>query len=155
MKIRVLVDGKKSKYKNPEERLEYLREYYQTHKEKYNERCRRFYQKHKEQQRERGRKHYHMNRERYLARTKELKIKVLTHYSSDPPKCACPPCGEDYIEFLTIDHIEGGGRKHIKSIGTSMLYRWLVKNNFPEGFQVLCMNCNFSKGKYGYCPHQN
>ena len=27
------------------------------------------------------------------------------------------------------------------------------KNNYPEGFQVLCSNCNFAKGKYGSCPH--
>jgi hypothetical protein len=30
----------------------------------------------------------------------------------------------------------------------------LIKNNFPDGFQVLCHNCNMSIGLYGYCPHQ-
>jgi hypothetical protein len=24
---------------------------------------------------------------------------------------------------------------------------------FPPIFQVLCMNCNFAKGKLGFCPH--
>lgn len=31
---------------------------------------------------------------------------------------------------------------------------WLKKNNYPPGFRVLCMNCNFSLGMRGYCPHQ-
>ncbi len=75
-----------------------------------------------------------------------LKLFVLVHYSGDPPKCAC--CGESHFEFLTIDHINGGGNQHMKSlrkIGTN-LYRWLVNNDFPEGYQVLCWNCNCSKG---------
>lgn len=80
---------------------------------------------------------------------------VLIYYGGDPPKCLC--CGEKEKLFLTIDHIQGGGNKHRKEIrkagGIAM---WLVKNGFPEGFQVLCMNCNW--GKYinsGKCPHKN
>ena len=82
----------------------------------------------------------------------KLRLEVLIHYGGNPPKCAC--CGESHIEFLTIDHIHGGGRKHSKitGLGTSF-YKWLRKNNFPDGFQVLCWNCNCAKGHYGYCPH--
>lgn len=91
-----------------------------------------------------------------LIREKRYKMKnkliVLTHYGGNPPKCAC--CGETHIEFLTIDHINGGGCKHRKQIGTNNINRWLIKNNFPEGYRVLCMNCNTSRGFYGYCPHQ-
>ncbi len=25
------------------------------------------------------------------------------------------------------------------------MYRWLIRNGFPEGFQTLCMPCNSSK----------
>jgi hypothetical protein len=32
--------------------------------------------------------------------------------------------------------------------------RWLRKNGFPKGFRVLCHNCNFAHGHYGYCPHK-
>ena len=32
-------------------------------------------------------------------------------------------------------------------------YRWLKNHNYPEGFQVLCYNCNLPKGVYGVCPH--
>jgi len=35
------------------------------------------------------------------------------------------------------------------------LNQWLVTNNFPKGFQILCWNCNFAKGMLGKCPHQN
>lgn len=33
------------------------------------------------------------------------------------------------------------------------IYRWLKQQGFPTGFRVLCMNCNFSYGLHGYCPH--
>jgi hypothetical protein len=67
-------------------------------------------------------------------------------------KCAC--CGEDRYEFLSIDHVNGGGTRARKTQGGgSRLYRWLADHNYPEGFQVLCHNCNMSKGCYGYCPH--
>ena len=26
------------------------------------------------------------------------------------------------------------------------LYNWIIENNFPEGFKILCHNCNFAKG---------
>jgi len=84
------------------------------------------------------------------------RLKVLSHYSGGSVKCAC--CGECHIEFLVIDHINGGGHRHRREIGAKsspMFYNWLKKNNYPDGFQVLCHNCNSSKGFYGYCPHNN
>jgi len=90
---------------------------------------------------------------------KKTRLKVLTHYGGNPPKCEC--CGETHIEFLTIDHINNDGAEHRKKLGItqnsghgSKLYRWIIRNNFPDGFQVLCWNCNCAKGHYGYCPHQ-
>ena len=67
-------------------------------------------------------------------------------------KCVC--CGETIIEFLTIDHINGGGTKHRKEVVGGRLYDWLIKNNFPEGYQILCMNCNMAEGIFGGCPHK-
>lgn len=67
--------------------------------------------------------------------------------------CSC--CGESNFEFLTVDHIEGGGTRHRRSLTVS-IYSWLIKNNFPkDDFRVLCMNCNFSLGMHGYCPHED
>jgi len=70
-------------------------------------------------------------------------------------KCAC--CGEEQPEFLSIDHIGGGGNAHRKSIGDRArvnFYLWLQKEGYPKGFRALCMNCNTSLGFHGYCPHQ-
>ncbi len=94
-------------------------------------------------------------RERALPRAREAhrktREKVLQWYGS---KCAC--CGEDRYEFLAIDHINGEGNKHRLEIGSSgfALYRWLIKNNMPVGFRVLCHNCNHSLGHDGFCPHE-
>ena len=35
-----------------------------------------------------------------------------------------------------------------------MLFQYLKRNNYPPGYRVLCMNCNFAMGHFGYCPHQ-
>lgn len=57
---------------------------------------------------------------------------------------------------MAIDHTQGGGKRHrakLKTEGGRGFYHWLIKNGFPEGFRVLCHNCNNALGFYGYCPH--
>src|SRR3990167_2395221 len=66
-------------------------------------------------------------------------------------KCKC--CNEKEIKFLSFDHIKGNGNKHRKIIGQKIV-RWLKRNNYPKGFQILCHNCNLAKGFYGKCPHK-
>ena len=72
-------------------------------------------------------------------------------------KCNC--CGETERMFLSIDHVNNDGAEERKSgkysgSGTAF-YTWLRKNNFPSGYQVLCMNCQIGKHKNGgVCPHQ-
>ncbi len=73
--------------------------------------------------------------------------------------CAC--CGETEARFMSIDHVNNDGAKWRKETLGSRLatgwqtYRWLFNNSFPEGYQVLCMNCNFGKRMNGgICPHQ-
>ena len=71
--------------------------------------------------------------------------------------CAC--CGETEPKFLSIDHINNNGAEQRRnrdygSSGTAF-YLWLRKNAFPEGYQVLCMNCQVGKHRNGgVCPHQ-
>lgn len=83
------------------------------------------------------------------------KDKVFAAYGGYICKC----CGEKEISFLSIDHINNDGYKLFKEgvhpKGTAF-YGWLVKNSFPSGFQVLCMNCQFGKkNNKGICPHQS
>lgn len=85
-----------------------------------------------------------------------LRLLVLQVYSSKVPFCSC--CGEKEVKFLCIDHTDGDGNKHRKEIGMSSgsrFYAWLKRNDFPDGFQVLCHNCNMAKGFYGVCPHKD
>jgi hypothetical protein len=33
--------------------------------------------------------------------------------------------------------------------------RYIIKNNYPDDFQILCANCNWGKQlNGGVCPHQ-
>jgi ribosome-associated translation inhibitor RaiA len=87
-------------------------------------------------------------------RRQKLKHDVLVYYSGGLPACSC--CGEKHDEFLSIDHINDDGADHRRMIGGwGTIYRWLINNDFPSGFQVLCMNCNFAKGHSSDgCPHK-
>lgn len=99
-------------------------------------------------------------------RTK-LKLEVFETYGG--AKCSCKGCPEHkhpHVEFLTINHINGGGAKHRRSMGGirvlgggftmggTTMYAWLRKHKYPKGFNVLCWNCQWgvhlNKGK---CPH--
>lgn len=84
------------------------------------------------------------------SRTK-LRIDTINAYGG---KCSC--CGEANIEFLTIDHVNGDGREHrAESTCAQHVYYDLKKRGYPqEGYRCLCMNCNWSIGIWGYCPHQ-
>jgi hypothetical protein len=86
---------------------------------------------------------------RYIAK---LKLDTILAYGG---YCAC--CYETELVFLTIDHINGGGNKHRQSLGLKGgmdFYRWLRKQGYPDGFQVLCMNCQWGKRYNGICPHE-
>ena len=79
---------------------------------------------------------------------------AFDHYGNT---CAC--CSENDPLTLQIDHINNDGaahrgeKEHLKG---AYLCQWLVDNNFPPGFQLLCRNCNFGKYKNkGVCPHKS
>lgn len=87
-------------------------------------------------------------------RTYRLKLRraVIDHYSKGTFKCAC--CGESTPQFLTIDHIDGGGRLQRKSTRNN-IHLWIRRNNYPPGFQILCFNCNCGKSvNKNVCPHE-
>jgi len=86
---------------------------------------------------------------------RKLKLEVMTHYGR---VCAC--CREDQLEFLAIDHIHGNGaadrleKTGKRNAAGDTFYRKLKHLGYPEGYRVLCHNCNMAFGCFGYCPHQ-
>ena len=96
-------------------------------------------------------------RQRVRVYTENLRNKVVSYYSKGTNSCAC--CGEKEYNFLTLDHINNDGAEHkrfLKTRSTRNIYIWIIKNNFPPIFQILCFNCNC--GRYyrtnNVCPHQ-
>ena len=82
-----------------------------------------------------------------------LKAEVIQAYGGF---CKC--CGETEPSFLTIDHIAGNGAELRKENPREKdnIYRMLRQQGFPkENYQLLCMNCNWSKGAgaNGECIH--
>jgi hypothetical protein len=65
---------------------------------------------------------------------------ILNHYGQQ-----CTRCGFNDIRALSVDHINGDGAKHRKEIPSCNLYEWLIDNDYPKGFQILCMNCQWIK----------
>lgn len=84
-------------------------------------------------------------------RNQKVRLQVIDYYSEGLNKCNC--CGESNIRFLCIDHKRSDGAEHRKKIGTN-IFRWLIKENYPESYQVLCFNCNCGRAyNNGVCPH--
>lgn len=89
------------------------------------------------------------NRERVnqanTQRRRRIRQEFMTAYGG---QCAC--CGETQEEFLTLEHIFGRDRK----IQVHLELERLRNAGWPkENVQLLCFNCNSSKGVYGSCPH--
>jgi hypothetical protein len=90
-------------------------------------------------------------RERGRAYVARLKLATLSHYSPQL-RCQCGlsrcwhggACPISDPRILCIDHVGGGGSRHIRSL-TAPFYNWLKRNGLPRGFRVLCRNCNWMK----------
>src|SRR3972149_4067314 len=70
--------------------------------------------------------------------------------------CRC--CKEAHPAFLSIDHVDGGGKKELEGLGRDKYYRqvtiFVADNPGQRKYQILCHNCNFAKHFYpGGCPH--
>lgn len=118
------------------------------------ERGRRYYEKNRGALLKKNRDRYGRKRETYLAAEKarrwNLRLAIVAAYGG---KCVC--CGENRPEFMTVDHINGGGSKHRKQLGSSLnFFRFLAREGYPkDAYRLLCYNCNLSRGALGYCPH--
>lgn len=147
-------------YKDKEKLKEYKRNWIKQARlknpEKFKKQSKESRQRHPDKVRARKRKNYWKHRDTELARSKtwyrKNKDLVIQHYGGNPPKCSC--CFTSIREFLTIEHKNGGGTAHRKNIGAGNLPYFLVKNNFPDGYDVLCYNCNCAKAISKICPHK-
>lgn len=127
-----------------------------TASEKSKQRSKRWYQNNKEYHRNymKAWESAHVGHSAMRNRDSRLKtkIEVINHMGG---KCVC--CGEAELEFLTIDHVNGGGEQERKKLHREgqRMYAWLRANNYPDGYQVLCFNCNWSKHVGdGVCAHK-
>ncbi len=81
---------------------------------------------------------------------RRVREEVISKYGN---LCRC--CGETNSLFLSIDHInnDGASRRDEQGTGWGLCY-WIKRNNYPDDFQILCMNCNTGKARNkGVCPH--
>lgn len=99
-------------------------------------------------------------RDRQTGKQIRARIKEAVFQAYGGFRCAC--CGELEKTFLTLDHINNDGAEFGKKIAGRqtaagyVTYRWLYKNGFPPGYQVLCANCQHGKRmNKGVCPHQS
>ena len=129
---------------------EYIRKYKQEHKERIKQLNKESYLRHKEGILARRRCSYSQNKKKmrvYFNNYNQLlKEEVLAHYSNNPtPKCLV--CGEERLVCLSLDHlnIEEGTSDRKRGRQGHTLYSHLRKQGYPEGFQTLCMNCQFIK----------
>lgn len=103
--------------------------------------------KRKEKKKQYDRMYYHEQKNIRKTERDRIRLDVLKHYSHGILECSL--CGYDIIEALDIDHIYGGGNKHRENLFGKTesagfgFYKWLKKNNYPDGFRVLCKNCNY------------
>lgn len=80
-------------------------------------------------------------RERERNRARELKLEVIRVYSKGSMCCAY--CGYSDVRALELDHIDNNGQAHRKALNNrKTVYQDVKCNNYPDGFQILCSNCN-------------
>lgn len=95
-------------------------------------------------------KYINRNKQRaiYNETCESSKILIIQFYSNNTYECKF--CKENNLKELSIDHINGGGKKHrreIKKKGGCEFYKWLIRNGLPEGYQILCLTCNSGKNE--------
>ena len=73
------------------------------------------------------------------------RLACIEHYSQG--KNCCCLCGTPDLDVLTIDHIDGGGHEHKRKVKNAYMPSVLYKSNFPEGYRILCMNCQWKEAR--------
>ena len=86
-------------------------------------------------------KHYAVMNKNRRKLQKELREKIINLLGGE-----CSQCGFADERALQIDHVNGGGNKHRKQLGTgAKFYRGILSNIDSGEYQILCANCNWIK----------
>jgi len=153
---------------------EYFREYYKNNKDKIKKRAKiwsdnnrdkvlkaqqRYRNNNKERLkpilRKRSKEAYWKNREKrqlYATQRREsLKNELFSAYTN---YCNC--CRESERAFLTLEHKNRDGKVHRKAVGHTLAQQIvdLKKRGWPDGYEILCFNCNRASWELGICPHR-
>jgi hypothetical protein len=135
---------KKYRDAHKEEHIKYNKDWYQTHKEQQKENSKKWGENNKEQRKKLNKKSYeNMKKQRD-------KIIILLGNKCNNPYNINHSAFEkdiDYNSCLQIDHINGGGRKQHKKLGSNStrFYKYILTH--LSEFQLLCANCNWLKRK--------
>lgn len=98
---------------------------------------------------------FHNHRRFYEQSRKELAFGIICDGIA---RCLC--CGMQGLDKLCIDHIEPYSKSHYGTLKRGInLYYWIIKqkesaDELRKHLQVLCFNCNQSKGAGNFCIHQ-
>lgn len=101
-----------------------------------NETRRRFYKRHKIREQTQARSVYW-----------KLRQEVINKLGGK-----CINCGITDIKVLEINHVHGGGTKHLKKVGTTMHLYDIKSNRTNRKYDIRCANCNrlyeYERGNY-------
>jgi hypothetical protein len=91
------------------------------------------------------------NRERALAaqRACNRKLKDAAYAAYGGYQCAC--CPETIEAFLSLDHVNNDGAEDRRKNDRRKLYKWLEREGYQPGFQVLCMNATLGRRATAEC----
>jgi len=145
------INNKKYNEEHKEELKIYQKQYREAHKgeakEYHKNYSKQWYLENIDDRKQKHKNYREEHKEEHKEKRAAIRLEVLKYYSDNTLRCK--NCNEEHLEFLEIDHINGGGSKHKRDMHIGNMYIWLYKNNFPDKnlYQVLCSNCNIKKVK--------
>lgn len=106
-------------------------------KQYYRDYSKRYYAEHRKECLEKHKKDNSKRRDQYSKYREE----VLSHYGH---RCQWPDgCEVTDSDMLQIDHINGGGHiERKKGLSGTKFLSYLIINNYPIGYRILCANHN-------------
>lgn len=143
-KDRITENRRKWQIENREKVRAKNRAHYAKNKEHYSEYHKKHYLENKEEINRKNSLNYYKNKPAYRARVKKTRhsqrLKVLTHYTNGA--LTCKFCGFSDVRALCVDHVNNDGARDRENMTGSGIYAHIIRQNFPDTYQVLCANCN-------------